>query len=412
MIDIQKLNHPQRRAIELLREVAAEKGVRPFLVGGPVRDLLLGRDSIDVDVTLEEGSSTLARALARRVEGRVRSYPQFLTYKVTGPDLPEIDIATARTERYRAPGSLPTVSAGKLNDDLLRRDFSVNAIAFDLLDGSLHDPTNGAQDIRARQIRVLHDQSFVDDPTRVFRALRLASRLGFTIETHTADLMRDAISSGALGTISKERLWRELFLAMDEGNAPKVLAALNEKGVLEVLFGRKIERSVSTALEKIGQQIEARPDLDRYVLYTGALLRGDAPEPSLLEGSGFSQKRAKGVMQIARDLPRFEEALNDAQSDRQRFRLFKTVSPEVLRLIAAERPAESDHVARFEEFKKFRLALRGNDLEVPGGPHVAKALERTREAVFTGEIQPDEARSFAREMAIKYLSREQPSGVK
>ena len=82
------------------------------------------------------------------------------------------------------------------------------------------------------------------------------------------------ISSGALGTISKERLWRELFLAMDEENAPKVLAALNEKGVLEVLFGRKVERSVSTALEKIGQQIEARPDLDRYVLYTGALLRG------------------------------------------------------------------------------------------------------------------------------------------
>jgi tRNA nucleotidyltransferase/poly(A) polymerase len=304
------------------------------------------------------------------------------------------------------------VSAGKLNDDLLRRDFSVNAIAFDLLDGSLHDPTNGAQDIRAREIRVLHDQSFVDDPTRVFRALRLASRLGFTIETHTADLMRDAISSGALGTISKERLWRELFLAMDEENAPKVLAALNEKGVLEVLLGRKIERSVSAALEKIGQQIETRPDLDRYVLYTGALLRGDAPEPSLLEGSGFSQKRAKSVMQIARDLPRFEEALNDAQSDRQRFRLFKTVSPEVLRLIAAERPAESHHVARFEEFKKFKLALRGNDLEMPGGPHVARALERTREAVFTGEIQPDEARSFAREMAIKYLSREQPSGVK
>jgi hypothetical protein len=82
------------------------------------------------------------------------------------------------------------------------------------------------------------------------------------------------------------------------------------------------------------------------------------------------------------------------------------VSPEVLRLIAAEQPRETDNVARFEEFQKFRLALRGNDLEVPGGPHVARALERTRVAVFTGEIQPDEARAFAREMAIKYLSRE------
>ena len=409
MIDIQNLPNAPRRAIELVKEVSAEKGVRPYLVGGPVRDLLLGRQSIDVDVTLEEGSSTLARALARRVEGRVRSFPQFLTYKVTAPDLPEIDIATARTERYRAPGSLPTVSAGKLSDDLLRRDFSVNAIAYDLLDGSIHDPANGQRDLRARLIRVLHDQSFIDDPTRVFRALRLASRLGFSIEPHTAGLMRDAISSGALGTSSKERLWRELFLAMDEEDAPKVLSALKEKGALAALFGVDDKRSVASALEKIRQQIESRPDLDRYVLYTGALLRGVTPEPSLLEGSGFSQKRAKSVMQIARDLPRFEEALQDARSDRQRFRLFKSVSPEVLRLIAAEQPGESDNVARFEEFQKFRLALRGNDLEVPGGPHVAKALERTRVAVFTGEIQPDEARAFAREMAIKYLSRESPS---
>jgi tRNA nucleotidyltransferase (CCA-adding enzyme) len=409
MIDIQNLPNAQRRAIELVREVSAEKGVRPYLVGGPVRDLLLGRQSIDVDVTLEDGSSTLARALARRVEGRVRSYPQFLTYKVTAPELPEIDIATARTERYRAPGSLPTVSAGKLSDDLLRRDFSINAIAYDLLDGSIHDPANGQPDLRARFIRVLHDQSFIDDPTRVLRAVRLASRLGFLIEPHTASLMRDAISSGALGTISKERLWRELFLAMDEEDAPKVLSALRERGALAALFGIDDTRSVAGALERIRQQIESRPELDRYVLYTGALLRGVTPEPSLLEGSGFSQKRAKSVMQIARDLPRFEEALQDARSDRQRFRLFKSVSPEVLRLIAAEQPAESDNVARFEEFQKFRLALRGNDLEVPGGPHVAKALERTRVAVFTGEIQPDEARAFAREMAIKYLRRESHS---
>ena len=406
MIDIRNLPNAQRRAIDLVKEVAAEKGVRPFLVGGPVRDLLLGRHSIDVDVTLEGGSSTLARALAKRVEGRVRSYPQFLTYKVTAPELPEIDIATARTEKYRAPGSLPTVSEGKLNDDLLRRDFSVNAIAYDLLDGSIHDPANGQRDLRDGYIRVLHDGSFIDDPTRVFRAVRLASRLGFSIEPHTADLMRDAISTGALATISKERVWRELFLAMDEEDAPKALAALDATGALTVLFGVKGEHDVHAALEKIREQIESRPDLDRYVLYTGALMRGITPEPSLLEGSGFSQKRAKSVMQIARDLPRFEEALQDARSDRQRFRLFKSVSPEVLRLIAAEQPAESGHVARFEEFQKFRLPLRGNDLEVPGGPHVAKALERTRMAVFTGEIQADQARAFAREMAIKYLSRE------
>src|SRR5687768_11159832 len=105
-----ELPNPQRRALDIVREVAAEKACRPFLVGGPVRDMLLGRPAIDVDLTLEDGSSTLARALAKRVEGRVRSYPQFLTYKVTAEGLPEIDIATARKERYRKPGSLPAVA--------------------------------------------------------------------------------------------------------------------------------------------------------------------------------------------------------------------------------------------------------------------------------------------------------------
>ncbi|MEA2491965.1 MAG: hypothetical protein QOH21_3757, partial [Acidobacteriota bacterium] len=196
---------PQRRAIDLVNEVAAEKECRPFLVGGPVRDILLGRRAIDVDLTLEQGSSTLARALAKRVEGRVRSFPQFLTYKVTAEGLPEIDIATARKERYRHPGALPAVTAGRLKDDLLRRDFSINAIAMDLHTGALHDPANGEQDLAARVVRVLHDQSFADDPTRIFRAVRLAVRLGFSLEEGTGRLMSEAIAGGALATVSKER---------------------------------------------------------------------------------------------------------------------------------------------------------------------------------------------------------------
>ena len=123
MISLDNLANPQRRALDLVRDVAAEKNSRPYLVGGPVRDLFLGRGVIDVDLTLEEGSSTLARGVAKRVNGRVRSFPQFLTYKVVAEDLPEIDIATARKERYAHPGALPSVSAGLLKDDLLRRDF-------------------------------------------------------------------------------------------------------------------------------------------------------------------------------------------------------------------------------------------------------------------------------------------------
>jgi len=395
-----ELPNPQRRALDLVREVSAEKQCRPFLVGGPVRDLLLHRGVIDIDLTLEDGASTLARALAKRIDGRVRSFPQFLTYKVTAPELPEVDIATARKERYRSPGALPTVTAGRLEDDLLRRDFSINAIALDVMNNEVHDPAGGQQDIRDGIVRVLHDESFADDPTRIFRALRLACRLEFVLDAHTDELMRAAIGGGTLATVSKERIWRELFLAMEEDDAPAVLSAIAASGALEVLFGK---RDVSrTRLDLVRRQLSLSRELDRDVMYTAALLHGNA-SPLDLEGSGFSQKRARNVVQIANELPRFSDALAEATSDRQRFRILKHASPEMLSVVAAALP---EPVARYHEFRKFELPLRGNDLEVPGGPHIAKALERTREAVFTGEIDPGQARTFAREMAIKYLDRE------
>ena len=130
--------------------------------------------------------------------------------------------------------------------------------------------------------------------------------------------------------------------------------------------------------------------------------------PTLAAYPGMMQKRARNVVQLANELPRYTDALAETSSDHERFRLFDQVSPEMLSIVAATVPEERPNVARFLEFQSFKLPLRGNDLEVPPGPHVAKALELTREAVFTGQIQPDEARTFAREMAIKYLDSSSP----
>lgn len=400
---LEKLPNAQRRAIEIVRTVAREKSCRPYLVGGPVRDLLLGRAAIDLDLTLEEGASTLARALARQTQGRVRSYPQFLTYKVVAEDLPVMDIATARKERYRTPGALPTVTAGKLRDDLQRRDFSINAIALDLIDETLHDPTGGRLDIEQRLVRVLHEGSFVDDPTRVFRAERLAARLGFGFDPRTEELMEAAIASTALATVSRERLWRELFLAMDEREAPTVLARLARRGALDVLFGHRVTAGDESSLAAVAEELTREPAADRYVLYTGALLRGDA-SPIDLEGSGFSQKRARVVVEIANEIPRIRETLAAAGDDRRRFDVLRRLAPETLLALRAIEPGSADLVARFRRFADFRLPLRGNDLEVPAGPHIAHALERAREAVFHGEIAPEDARAFATEVARGLLS--------
>jgi tRNA nucleotidyltransferase/poly(A) polymerase len=412
MIRLENLPNAQKRGLDIVREVAAEKELRPFLVGGPVRDVLLGRhDVVDIDLTLEDGgASTLARAVAKKMNGRLRSFPQFLTYKISAEGLPEIDIATARKERYRSPGALPTVTAGRLKDDLLRRDFSINAMALDLTTGELHDPSGGERDLAAMAVRVLHDHSFVDDPTRIFRAVRLATRLGFSLEAHTARLLDRAVASGALALIARERIWRELFLAFEEESAPNAIAALSAAGVLAILIGpRPYDPDLESRLQRTARVL-AGTTLDKQVMYTAALLHGNA-SPVDLEGSGFSQKRARNVVQLANELPRFTDALSETTSDRQRFRLFKHASTEMLSIVAAAVPEEQPNVARFQEFQSFKLPLRGNDLEVPLGPHVAKALERTREAVFTGEIAQAEAKTFAREMAIKYLDSQDSRSV-
>jgi tRNA nucleotidyltransferase (CCA-adding enzyme) len=391
---------PQRRAIEILRDVAAEKACRPFLVGGPVRDLLIGRHAIDIDLTLEDGSSTLARALARKIEGRVRSYPQFLTYKVTADGFPEIDIATARSERYRSPGALPSVAAGRLKDDLLRRDFAMNALALDLLDETLHDPAGGKRDLEQRQVRVLHERSFIDDPTRIFRAIRLAVRLSFELEPETAELMNQAIASDALATVSKERLWRELFLAMEEERAPEVLTELAMRGALDHLFSRRRDDSLHERLSRLQPLLAEDQELDRFILFTGALLRGDG-SPIDLEGSGFSQKKARAVVEIANEIDRIADTIRSAGDDHSRFKACRRVSREALGATSVVHPDVKPIVDRYREFEEFSIPLRGNELDVPPGPHVAKALEAAREAVFSGEIPADDARRYAQEIARK-----------
>lgn len=402
MTSFEELPKPQKRTLDLVREVALEKDCRPYLVGGPVRDMLLGRHAIDIDLTLENDASTLAQELAKRLRGRVRSYPQFLTYKVVADGHPEIDLATARKERYRAPGALPAVTAGRLKDDLIRRDFSINAIALDLIDGTLHDPVGGAPDIEARLVRVLHDQSFIDDPTRIFRAIRLAVRLGFRLEEKTEALLQEAIETNALATVSKERIWRELFFAMDEDSAPEVLADLTSCGALAVLFGRRSADGLRDRLASLQERLRDDGDLDGYTIYTGALLRGDA-SPVDFEGSGFSQKRARTIVEIANEIPRILESLKTSASERERFQTFRSIAAETLAAIEAEAPEQRPHVARFRDFERFHLPLRGNELDVPPGPHVAEALERTREALFHGEIRTDEAKGFANSEAKRLL---------
>jgi len=226
---IESLLAALREAHPELQEVLASAREPVFVVGGAVRDLLLGQPRSDLDLVVEGDADALAARL-----GGGTSHSRFGTAKVEVAGR-EVDLAAARTERYPHPGALPLVEpAWSIEDDLRRRDFTLNAMAIPLQgEPRLIDPHGGREDLRRRRLRVLHSRSFADDPTRAIRAARYAARLGLELEGETEDLLRRA----DLGTVSEERRRAELERLADEATAVRGLALLGEWGVVELRHG-------------------------------------------------------------------------------------------------------------------------------------------------------------------------------
>lgn len=218
-------------------------GGRAWLVGGAVRDGLLGRVPLDLDVAVEGPPGTAAAAAAAiggRGWTRSAEHDRFGTATVRAPDGIKVDLASTRSETYPEPGALPVVTPGvAIEEDLGRRDFTIHAMAVPLgPDGAgapLLDPWGGAGDLRGRQVRLLHGGSLADDPTRVFRAARYAARLGFDLDAGFADAVRTAAESGAFRRISGDRLRRALGEVLAEENRAVALALLDRLGVPSLL---------------------------------------------------------------------------------------------------------------------------------------------------------------------------------
>ncbi len=214
---------------------AVERGLRLFLVGGTVRDILHGEKPFDLDVTLDGGPVEVFDDLAAALGAGVEARSEFGTAKLAGPG-GELDVALTRKETYAHPGALPTVSPGTIEQDLARRDFSINAMAVDLGAtgfGDLLDPHGGLDDLEAGAIRVLHPESFVDDATRTIRAVRYAVRFGFTIEGRTERLLRRDVSH--LGAISGERVRTEFERVFAEPSPTAVIQTAAELGVIRAI---------------------------------------------------------------------------------------------------------------------------------------------------------------------------------
>lgn len=252
---------PLRVVVDAALRVAEARGERVVIVGGFVRDLLMRRavGDYDLDLVVEGDGLAFSLALQKEIGGERREHVSFLTSKLfspfrsesgAAPHLSEVDVATARSEEYARPGALPVVKPTTIESDLWRRDFSSNALALplsayrDLLAGVLSsgdlayhviDPCAGLVDIKAAILRILHPQSFIDDPTRLFRAVRYVVRLSFNFDRATLAGFYEAVRGGALATLSPRRVWNEVVTALGEESPAEVIQEFVERGLFSHL---------------------------------------------------------------------------------------------------------------------------------------------------------------------------------
>jgi len=222
--------------LEVARNAAAP--CRIYAVGGYVRDLLLGRSTSDIDLVVEGDAIAVAQHLRESLRGTVTPHPRFATARLRLPAGITLDLATARSEQYPEPAALPEIHPAPLLVDLARRDFTINAMAARIERrgfGRLIDPFGGSADLRRGRIRVLHDRSFIDDPTRIFRAARLEARYRFAISRDTMRLIAAAVERRVVGKLVGSRIFTELLLIASEGSAPAIIRRLSRLGVLATI---------------------------------------------------------------------------------------------------------------------------------------------------------------------------------
>jgi len=393
--------------IETIARVSREAGVPVYLVGGFVRDLLLERENRDLDLVVEGDGLDFAARLARAVDGRVREHRAFLTAVVIDPEGFHIDVATARSEFYRAPAALPEVQMSALRQDLFRRDFTINTLAIRLGPDEtpeLIDYFGARNDLKEKTLRVLHSLSFIDDPTRVLRAVRLELRLGFRISSETRRLVEVALAEGIFDYLSGSRLREELEKLLDDpALALRGLDRLAALGVLRVLHpGLELGESIRERLRAARAAFDwyeleglSDPPVRAWRLLLMALaLDFEAAELDRLAArlmlAGEDRRLLTGLPER---LARARESLATAGLPAHRaVETLEDLSGEELLLLLAEGDEEVRAWVRrvLTELRHLELKIRGADLVaagMPQGPEIGRALEATRRARLDGLIE-------------------------
>jgi len=388
-----------QRVFNLCREISSEldavDGV--YVVGGVVRDLILDREPGDVDLSVVGDAAAFSTELASRLGAPAPSDSQFQTFKINVENIPEdvpgVDIVTARSETYSEPAALPEVVHSTLNDDLIRRDFSVNAMAISLTSdnwGTLIDPSNGFADIMRKRIKVLHDGSFVDDPTRIFRAVRYSVRLGFAIDPRTNELISKSLSN--VDHLSSTRVRNEFELMLTEPDLVSVLQESEEIGLLAAISpGLRIGSKTMQVLESMTEDGSIPSDQSDLLALITFGLRDDEARQVVTRFDGPTNwgESITGNVELAKHVQVLDQ--NDIKPSEIVEILRDVPTASIRAYISAGPPLpRRDRLNQYLDKLQFvKPEITGDDLlavGIPQGPVIGKLIDVVRRAKLDGQV--------------------------
>jgi tRNA nucleotidyltransferase (CCA-adding enzyme) len=396
-----------RAALQLIGDVADTSGFPVYLVGGIVRDLFLRVPNLDVDIVVEGDGITFAGMLVKQAGGRMKTHQKFGTAVVVLPNGLKIDIATARLEYYESPAALPTVELSSIKKDLYRRDFTVNTLAVRLNSmkyGELIDFFGGLRDIKEKTIRVLHSLSFVEDPTRVLRAIRFEQRFNFHLNKHTENLIKNAVNMKLFNRLTGERIYTELVLMFSEAEPLKVLKRMKDFDLLKFIHpGLKGTAELERLFTNIGETLTwfrmlyLELKAEKWFVYFLGLfdrMKDSATEEALERLAVPIRIRAR--MYHARVRSREVLFLFYKEQELSSSRIYDLLSPldveSILLMMAkAKKETARKHISLYlTRLRNVKVMLTGNDLKkmgIPPGPKYKKILADLLDAKLDGAVK-------------------------
>jgi tRNA nucleotidyltransferase (CCA-adding enzyme) len=390
-------------------EVGDQEGCQVYLVGGFVRDLILATENLDVDLVVEGDGIAYAEKIAGRLGGRVRSHEKFGTALVILDSGFKLDVASSRMEFYTRPAALPEVMMSSIKQDLYRRDFTINAMAVALnrrMYGQLIDFFGGQRDLRQKTIRVLHNLSFVEDPTRIFRAIRFEQRFEFRMDQHTESLLRNALYQNIFDRLTQERIKEEFILILNEARPLPAIKRMEQLKILRLIhpaihLNRKMEELIEDITATLVQfdWLLKKEKIEQWIIYFLALISQLSLEQ--MEEIGRRYKVTTTQMKkltlerehcagIVRDLS--PKKVNPSFI----YRLLEPLSLEAVLFLLARtnlRSVKAKIAQYLVKWRNFRPMVRGKDLKTWGyqdGPLFRKILDFLKAAQLDGLFETRE----------------------